>query len=35
VGVQGVAKTWRDDVALAAARAIDVALGGDARPPLP
>jgi hypothetical protein len=30
-----VAKTWRDAVALAGARAIEVALGGDARPPLP
>jgi amidase len=35
VGVQVVAKPWRDDVALAAARAIEVALGGDARPGLP
>jgi amidase len=35
VGVQVVAKPWRDDVALAAARAIEVALGSDARPGLP
>ncbi len=35
VGVQVVAKPWRDDVALAAARAIEVALGGDVRPPRP
>jgi amidase len=35
VGVQVVAKPWRDDVALAAAGAIEVALGGDARPPPP
>jgi Asp-tRNA(Asn)/Glu-tRNA(Gln) amidotransferase A subunit family amidase len=33
--VQVVAKPWRDDVALAAARAIEAALGAAARPGLP
>jgi amidase len=35
VGVQVVAKPWRDDVALAAARAIEAALGSGPWPALP
>jgi amidase len=34
IGVQLVAGPWRDDVALAAALRIEVAMGGWQRPPL-
>jgi len=34
LGIQLVAKPWREDVALAAARAVEAALGGWQRPPL-
>jgi amidase len=34
IGVQVAARPWRDDLALAAARQIEVSLGGWQRPPL-